>query len=93
MLAAMEPEPPTHRRERMKMRFSKQVYDQFDDESREGLVPVPCHCIIDGTIATDCDACEGTGIIYEHTLSPEDDAAIQENLRRQGVPLGKIGTH
>lgn len=77
----------------MKMAFSKQVYDQFDDESRRGLVPVPCSCNADGKAAPECDSCSGGGVIYEHTLSAEDSAAIQENLRRQGVPLGKLGTH
>lgn len=76
----------------MKILFSKRVYDQFDDESRAGLVPVPCSCIVDGKAAIDCDSCDGGGTVYEHELSPEDSAAIQENLRSQGVPLGKIGT-
>lgn len=77
----------------MKMVFSKQVYDQFDDESREGLIPVACRCIEDGRAKEDCESCDGGGIVYEHVLSPEDSAAIEENLRSQGVPLGKAGTN
>jgi hypothetical protein len=60
----------------MKMQFSKWVYDQFDDES-----------VADGKAKDECDLCDGGGVIYEYELSPEDAAAIQENLRRQGVPI------
>lgn len=75
----------------MKIHISKQVYDQFDDESRRQVSPVPCGCA-DTAGAPTCDSCEGTGTIYEWILSAEDSAAIQENLRSQGVSLGKIGT-
>jgi hypothetical protein len=77
----------------MKMMISKQVYDQFNDESRRGLTPVSCDCLVDEKAAPECDSCDGGGVIYEVALSAEDTAAIQENLRSQGVPLGKIGTH
>lgn len=76
----------------MKMICSKQVYDQFDAESRAGLKPIPCDCVRDGVADDDCEECEGGGVVYEWALGPEDSAAIQKNLRRQGVPLGKIGT-
>jgi hypothetical protein len=77
----------------MKLVFSKSVYDQFDDESRIGLVPRTCDCIEDGGAKDDCDSCDGGGVVYECTLSPEDSSAIEDNLRSQGVPLGKGGTH
>lgn len=77
----------------MKMVISKQVYDQFDEESRRSLTPVPCDCVTDGKAAAECDSCDGGGIVYECVLSADDSAAIQENLRSQGVPLGKTGTH
>ncbi len=77
----------------MKMAVSKQVYDQFDDASRRGLRPVNCHCLADGKALLECDSCDGGGVIYEWELSLEDSEAIQDNLRRQGVPIGKIGTH
>lgn len=77
----------------MKLTFSKQVYDQFDEESRSGLKPVACHCIKDEKAEPECDSCDGGGIVYESELDPETSAAIQENLRSQGVPLGKIGTN
>lgn len=76
----------------MKLYISKPVFDQFDAESRRGLVPVACTCIADGEDTAACEACSGAGIVYEMTLSADDSAAIQENLRSQGVPLGKIGT-
>ena len=77
----------------MKMVIGKQVYDQFDDESRAGLKPIACDCIEDGKADSECEVCDAGGVVYEWELSPEDSAAIQENLRRQGVPLGKIGTN
>lgn len=77
----------------MKVIFSKKVYDQFDSNSRQRLLPIPCQCVDQGEAALDCDSCDGGGIVYEDKLSPEDSAAIEENLRRQGVPLGKTGTH
>ncbi len=76
----------------MKIIISRQVYDQFDDESRRSVMPVRCECITDGGAHPNCESCDGHGTVYEMSLSPEDSAAIQENLRSQGVPLGKIGT-
>ncbi len=81
------------RRRQMKMVFSKQVYDQFDDASREGLKPIACDCIKSGKPQTECEYCSGSGTVYETTLSAEESAAIQENLRTQGVPLGKMDTN
>lgn len=77
----------------MKLIFSKQMYDQFGDDDRASLIPVACRCIADGRAKDDCDSCDGGGIVYESVLSPEDLAAIEENLRSQGVPLGKAGTN
>lgn len=76
----------------MKIVISKSVYDQFDAESRRMLTPIPCDCVVDGKPSLECDSCDGGGIVYEHTPSAEDQAAIHENLRSQGVPLGKLGT-
>jgi hypothetical protein len=77
----------------MKILISQVVYNQFDDEDRAGLTQTACHCMEDGRPDPACASCDGVGIAYEYDLSPEDSAAIQENLRRQGVPLGKIGAH
>lgn len=76
----------------MKLVFSKQVYDQFDYESRRALVPIACDCVADSEAKPDCDLCEGCGTLWEASLSAEDQAAIQENFRSQGLPLGKTGT-
>jgi hypothetical protein len=72
----------------MKIHVSQQVYDQFGPEDRQQLTPVTCGCSNNPA----CESCEGSGTIYEWSLSAEDSATIQENLRSQGVPLGKIGT-
>lgn len=73
----------------MKVILSRQLYDQLPFGDKQSLVPVPCRC----GGAPECDSCSGLGLVYEFQLSAEDSAAIQENLRRQGVPLGKIGTN
>jgi hypothetical protein len=77
----------------MKLNFTKQAHDQLDLESQQQLTPLSCECIEDGKPKETCELCDGGGTYYELELSAETSAAIQENLRRQGVPLGKIGTH
>ena len=80
-------------RTQMKLFFSKKVYDQFSPEDRQNLTPFPCECVSNNEAEWDCDSCEGGGAIYQHELSAEESAGIQENLRSQGFPLGKIGTN
>jgi hypothetical protein len=72
----------------MKLTFSKQAYDKLSIESRSRLIEVACECSADPS----CPMCDGAGVLYEAPLSAEDQAGIQENFRRQGVPLGKAGT-
>lgn len=75
----------------MKLYFAKAAYDQLDEASRSRLVPVACTCVATGKV--DCDSCDGSKVVYEDALTPEESAAIEENLRRQGVPIGKTGTN
>lgn len=80
----------------MRINISKQVYDQLPIRDQQSLVAVDCRCKSSepkGIPEADCDSCGGDGTIWEMQLSAEDSAAIQDNLRRQGVPLGKIGTN
>lgn len=77
----------------MKVKICKQVYDQFDDESRADLTEIACDCIVDGCAQDDCTCCQGGGVVYEFVISQEQSAAIENNLRSQGVPLGKSGTN
>jgi len=77
----------------LRLRISKQIYDRFDDNSREGLEEVSCDCVVDSQADADCEVCEGGGINWEWTPSQEVAAAIEENLRSQGMPLGKNGLH
>lgn len=72
----------------MKLVFSKKAYEQLD-ESRNDLIPIPCDCIKDNKVNEDCEFCDGGGIVYESPLSPEDASTIEENFRRQGIPIGK----
>lgn len=77
----------------MKMTFSKQVYDQLSDDSQAELIPVTCDCVTDDQASESCAYCDGGGVIYEKKLSLEDEKAIVNNLRSQGVPIGKDGTN
>jgi hypothetical protein len=78
----------------MKLVFTKQAYDQLNIESQLGLTPIACDCRTDskGDFDPACEDCEGHGLLFEKELSPESQAEIQENFRRQGIPLGKAGT-
>jgi hypothetical protein len=73
----------------MKLTFAKAAYDKLSIESRARLTEIPCEC---GKSAN-CPMCDGEGILWEAPpLSAEVQAGIQENFRRQGIPLGKTGT-
>jgi hypothetical protein len=73
----------------MKLIFAKQAYDKLNAKSQAELKPIPCDCISKGVAQSDCESCDGGGVLYEAQVSPEDAAAIAENLRRQGVPIGE----
>lgn len=75
----------------MKVIIGKQVYRQLADKS--GLIAIPCDCVASGEPDAECPLCEGGGELYEMVMSAEDRAEIENNLRGQGVPLGKKGTH
>jgi hypothetical protein len=75
----------------MKIVISKQVYRQLADQSE--VAAVPCDCVTNGEADAECILCEGGGELYEMLMSAEDRAEIENNLRSQGVPLGKEGTH
>lgn len=79
----------------MKINISKQVYDQLSPTDQAQIEKSPCICRADGSADAepDCIFCDGLGVMYEDTLTAEETAQVQENFRKQGVPLGKIGTH
>jgi hypothetical protein len=77
----------------MKMVFGKRAYDQLDEHGRSTLKPIACHCTEAGPADDNCEICDGGGTVYEWALSVEDASAIEENFRRQGVPLGKADSN
>lgn len=80
----------------LKLAFSKQVFDQLPPEDQATLRPITCHCTERDPAAQpdpECDGCDGGGVVWEQDLSQEESDAIENNLRSQGVPLGKMGTH
>ena len=77
----------------MRIFVSKQAYGQLDRASQQELKTVSCDCLTDGTADINCESCEGNGVIYEMSIPPQVSAAIEDNLRSQGLPLGKTGTN
>ena len=75
----------------MKVLLSRKVYLQLDDQ--HGCAPTACYCVESSEPDAACELCDGTGEVYEMPLSDEAAQDIEDNLRRQGVPLGKEGTH
>lgn len=76
------------------MVLSRQVHDQLDRASKEGVTAIPCDCVEASPQKQpdlDCVMCSGLGIVYEYHLDKRTSDAIEENLRSQGVPLGKEG--
>ena len=71
----------------MKFFLSRQVYDQLDTESKRRMLEHVCECVTDHGPSPDCENCDGKGTIYEMVLPANTAAAIQDNLRRQGVPI------
>lgn len=69
----------------MKVYLSKTVYDQLTDKDKDTIQKTPCTCNGD----LDCEFCEGFGILYEMPLNEDEAVRIEENLRSQGMPLGK----
>lgn len=70
----------------MKLSFSKDAYDQLDDESQARMTAIKCTECTDLTSA-DCWCCEGEGVIYEYILDKATAAAITENFQRQGLNI------
>jgi len=71
----------------MRLVFSKQVRDQFDDQSRRDVKPMACDCCVENVPCLVCEMCAGEGIVWYRDLEPDVSAAIEDNLSRQGVPI------